>query len=80
MIFEGKYKEAKVLVNQKFISKTSHGIPHQTVGNLRLLFSGHESYSNYYREPGIEKTVVESRYNLNGINHKTKVFASFPDQ
>ena len=40
LIFEGKYKEAQDLVNKKFISKTSHGMPYQTVGNLNLLFSG----------------------------------------
>jgi alpha-L-fucosidase 2 len=80
LIFEGKYKEAQDLVNQKFISKISQGMPYQTVGNLKLLFPGHENYSNYYRELNIEKAVVSTRYNLNGANYKTKVFASFPDQ
>ena len=27
LIFEGKYKEAQDLINQKFITKTSHGMP-----------------------------------------------------
>ena len=30
-IFEGKYKEAQDLINQKFISKVSQGMPYQTV-------------------------------------------------
>ena len=80
LIFEGKYKAAQDLINQKFISKISHGMPYQTVGNLRLLFPGHENYSEYYRELDIEKAVVSSRYMLNGINFKTTVFSSFPDQ
>ena len=40
LIFEGKYKEAQDLVNQKFISKISQGMPYQTAGNLNLLFPG----------------------------------------
>jgi len=80
LIFEGKYKEAQDLVNNKFISKTSHGMPYQTVGNFRLLFPGHENYSSYYRELDIEKAIVTTRYILNGVNYNTKVFASFPDQ
>jgi alpha-L-fucosidase 2 len=80
LIFEGKYKEAQDLINQKFISKISSGMPYQTVGNLKLRFPGHENYSNYYRELDIEKAVVSSHYTLNGVNFKTTVFSSFPDQ
>ncbi len=40
LIFEGKYKEAQDMVNQKFISKISNGMPYQTMGNLRLIISG----------------------------------------
>ena len=80
LIFEGKYKEAQDLINQKFISKISQGMPYQTVGNLKLLFPGHENYSGYYRELDIEKAIVTSRYSLNGVNYKTTAFSSFPDQ
>lgn len=80
LIFEGKYKEAQDLANQKIISKTSHGMPYQTVGNLKLLFPGHENYTDYYRELDIEKALVSTRYNLNGVNYKTIAFSSFPDQ
>jgi alpha-L-fucosidase 2 len=80
LIFEGKYKEAQDLVNQKFISKTSQGMPYQTVADLTLLFPGHENYTGYYRELDIEKAIVTSRYNLHGTNYKTEAFASFPDQ
>lgn len=80
LIFEGKYKEAHDIVNQKFISKISNGMPYQTMGNLRLVFPGHEGYSDYYRELDIEKAVVSSRYSLNGVKYETSVFSSFPDQ
>jgi len=80
LIFEGKYKEAQDLVNQKFISKASHGMSYQTVGNLKLTFPGHDSYSNYYRELDLENAVATSRYSQQGVNFATKVFSSFPDQ
>ncbi|MDP4189644.1 MAG: glycoside hydrolase family 95 protein, partial [Bacteroidota bacterium] len=80
MIFDGKYKEADDQVNQNFISKTSHGMSYQTVGNLRLSFPGHENYSAYYRELDIEKAVTKTRYKINGINYSTEVFSSYPDQ
>lgn len=80
LIFEGKYKDAQDIINEKFISKTSHGMPYQTVGNLRLNFAGHENFTNYHRDLDIEKAVTTSRYTVNGINYKTEVFSSFPDQ
>ncbi len=80
LIFEGKYKEAHDLVNQKFISKISNGMPYQTMGNLKLRFPGHENFTDYYRELDLTNAVVSSRYKLNGVNYETKVFSSFPDQ
>jgi alpha-L-fucosidase 2 len=66
LIFEGKYKEAQDLVNRKFISKISQGMPYQTVGNLRLIFPGHEHYT--------------TRYIVDGVQYESQAFASFPDQ
>lgn len=80
LIFEGKYDEAQKLVNEKFISKTSHGMPYETVGNLKLLFPGHENYSNYYRELNIENATVSNRYEVNGVTYTSEVFSSYPDQ
>ena len=80
LIFEGRYNEAQDLVNQKFISRTSHGMPYQTVGNLRLFFPGHEHFSGYQRELDIEKALVNTRYQLEEVHFKTRYFASFPDQ
>ncbi len=80
LVFEGRYREAQELVNSKFISITSHGMPYQTVGNLRLSFPDHENYTHYHRELDIEKATVSTRYRLNGVNYCMRVFASFPDQ
>lgn len=80
LIFDGKYKEAQDLVNKNFITKASHGMPYQTVGNLKLTFQGHENYTNYYRELDLEKAIASSRYESNGVKYETSVFSSFPDQ
>lgn len=80
LIFEGKYKEAQDLVNQKFISRNSQGMPYQTAGNLNLFFPGHEKFTNYYRELNIETAVATTRYNVDGVIYNREVFASFPEQ
>jgi alpha-L-fucosidase 2 len=80
LIFEGKYKEAQDLVNQKFISRNSQGMPYQTAGYLNILFPGHENFTNYYRELNIETAVTTTRYDVDGVTYKREVFASFPDQ
>src|SRR3990172_9303150 len=80
LIFDGKYKEAQDLVNQKFISKISHGMPYQTVGNLNLSFPAHENFTNYYRELNIETAVTSTRYEVDGVTYQRQVFASFPEQ
>jgi len=80
LIFEGKYKEAQDIVNQKFISRVSNGMPYQTVGYLHLVFPGHEHYSDYYRELDISKAVEMTRYTADGVRYESNVFASFPDQ
>ncbi|MFY7909719.1 MAG: glycoside hydrolase N-terminal domain-containing protein, partial [Emticicia sp.] len=50
LIFEGNHKEAEKLANQAIITKTSHGQKFEPVGNLNLIFDGHENFTNYYRE------------------------------
>ncbi len=80
LIFEGKYDEAQELVNEYFISKKSHGMPYQTVGDLQLTFPGHEQYSEYYRELDLDKAIVSSSYSVNGVHYTNSTFASYPDQ
>jgi alpha-L-fucosidase 2 len=80
LIFEGKYKEAQDIINEKFISKASHGMPYQTAGNLKLAFTGHEEYSDYYRELDIENAVATTTYSIHDVKYKTQVISSSPDQ
>jgi alpha-L-fucosidase 2 len=80
LIFQEKYREAQALTDQKFVSKTSHGMPYQAVGNLKLFFPGHEKYARYHRELDLENATVSSRYMVNDATYQTRVFSSFPRQ
>lgn len=80
LIFEGRYREAQDLANRKMISKTSHGMPYQTVGNLELSFPGHDHFTNFYRELNLETAVALTRYDVEGVTYQREVFATFPDQ
>lgn len=77
LVFDGKYLEAQDLVNQKVISKKSHGMPYQTAGNLRLLFDGHADYSNFYRDLDIERAVATTRYTVGEVTYTRELFSSF---
>ena len=80
LVFAGRYSEAQDLVNTKFISRNSHGMPYQTVGDLTLTFPAHERYAEYYRELDIARAVETTRYTVDGVRYENTVFASFPDQ
>lgn len=79
LLFDGNYKEAHDLANAKIISKTSHGMPYETVGNLRLDFANHGKYSNYYRELDIENAINTTKYTVDGVEYRREIFTSFPD-
>ena len=82
LIFEGKSREATKLAAEKIQSRKNNGMMFQPVGDVELLFPGHDSanVTDYYRELDIEKAVVSIFYNVKGIRFKREVFASFPDQ
>jgi alpha-L-fucosidase 2 len=80
LILEGKYKEAEKLAGKAIISKKSHGQMFQPVGNLELMFNGHENYSNYYRELDIEKAVAKTFYTVGGVTYTREALASLTDK
>jgi alpha-L-fucosidase 2 len=80
LIFEGHYKEAEKLANQMILTKKSHGQMFQPVGNLRLRFPGHETYTDYYRELDISRAVSKTSYKTGGVTYTRETFASLPDR
>jgi hypothetical protein len=80
LILDGKQKQAEQLANRVIISKKSHGQMFEPAGELHLVFSGHENYTNYYRELNIEKAVTKTYYTVDGINYTREAIASLPDR
>ncbi|MBN1768150.1 MAG: glycoside hydrolase family 95 protein [Prolixibacteraceae bacterium] len=79
LIFDGKYNEAQDLINEKVISKASHGMSYQTAGNLLLDFEGHDNYDNLYRELDIERAIATTSYTVEGVEYTREIFSSFPN-
>jgi alpha-L-fucosidase 2 len=80
LIYDGKRKEAEKVVNNAIITKKSHGQKFEPVGSLQLAFTGHENFSNYYRELDIERAVTKTSYTVNGVTYTREALASFPDR
>ncbi|MDW5290273.1 glycoside hydrolase family 95 protein [Formosa sp. PL04] len=80
LLFNGEFEAAHNLANAKIISKTSHGMPYETVGNLRLDFLNQGEYSNYNRALDIVNAVNTTTYTANGVEYKREIFTSFTDQ
>lgn len=80
LIFEKKYKEAEALANRAIITKKSHGQKFQPVGNLHLVFDGHDKFTNYYRELNISRAVNITKYTVNNITYTRETFASLSDR
>ncbi|WP_139955782.1 glycoside hydrolase family 95 protein [Flavicella sediminum] len=80
LIFDKNFDAAHRMANKHFVSKKSHGMPYETVGNLRLNFASHEGFTDYHRELDIEKAINTTTYKVNGIVYKREIFSSFSDQ
>ena len=78
-LFQGNYEEAHNLANATIISKSSHGMPYETVGNLRLKFLDQDRFSNYCRTLDIENAVHTTTYSKNDVAYKREIFSSFTD-
>ncbi|KDN53687.1 glycoside hydrolase family 95 protein [Flavobacterium seoulense] len=80
LLFQGEYKKAEKLTNEKIITKKSHGQMFQPVGNLELSFLDQQNYTDYYRELDIEKAVTKTVYKVNRVTYTREAFTSFPDR
>ena len=80
LVFAGKYLEAQTLATEKVMSKTNHGMPYQTFGDLRISFPGHTRYTGYYRDLNLDSACAVVKYNVDGVTFKREMFTSFTDQ
>ena len=79
LIFEGKYRAAQDMVDQKIFYKVNHGMSYQSVGDLYLEFPGHENYSDYYRDLDISDATASVRYTVDGTVYEREMISSFAD-
>ncbi|AFL84736.1 hypothetical protein Belba_2169 [Belliella baltica DSM 15883] len=79
LIFDGEYVQAQDTIDQNFFGGP-HGMPYQTIGNLKLKYQDESEVENYYRELDLEYAVVSNRFKKSGVNFSTKIISSFPDQ
>ena len=80
LIFEGKYKEAHDLVGAKMMAQPIKQMPYQPVGDLKLLFPGHENATNYRRELDLNTAIAKVSYTIGSTNFTREMFVSPVDQ
>ena len=80
LIFNGQYSNVESIVNANMTATQNHGSMYQTIGYLNLAFTGQNNYSNYRRELDLDKAVLTTTYDVDGVTYKREVFASQPDQ
>lgn len=79
LIFEGKYRAAQDMVDQKIFFKVNHGMSYQSAGDLYLEFPGHEDYSDYYRDLDISDATASVSYDVDGVTYEREVISAFAD-
>ena len=80
LVFEGKYREADRLVNQKMIAKPRGQMPYQTVGDLLLNFAEVDSVADYRRDLNLDTAITRVNYTAGGVKFTREIFASPVDQ
>ena len=80
LLWEGRYKEAQDLADQKLMGRPRHLQAYQPVGDLRLVLEGHEQPVDYRRELDLDRAVVRVRYRIGDTTFTREVFSSAPDQ
>ena len=79
LIFDGKNKDAESLINANFLTQ-NNAAKFQTVGDLSVRFSGHESFTAYTRNLDLKRAVATTTYKVDGVTYTRETFASQPDQ
>jgi len=80
LIFEGKFDEAQALADKEMMSQTNNGMPYQTFGSVYISFSGHDKFSNYYRDLNIDNATSTVKYTVDGVEYKREILTAFGDQ
>jgi alpha-L-fucosidase 2 len=80
LIWEGRYKEAQDLADEKLMGRPRHLQAYQPLGDLRLVVDGHEHPTEYRRELDLDRAVIRVRYRVGETTFTREAFSSAPDQ
>jgi len=76
LLFEGKYKEAQQLANDKVMpgaAGKNMGMPYQPFGDLYISMPGHADYQNYERLLDLDRARCVTRYAVDGVQYEREV-------
>ena len=76
LIFEGKYKEAETLANEKVMpvgAGKNMGMPYQPFGDLYLSMPGHAAYTHYERYLDLANARALVHYEVDGVRYEREV-------
>ena len=80
LIFESKYSEAQAIVDRHMMGIPRFLQAYQTLGDLRLVFPGHEKATDYRFELDIDQAIVRVTYRAGGVKFTREMFSSAVDQ
>jgi alpha-L-fucosidase 2 len=80
LIFDGKYKEAHDLVGAKMMANPIKQMPYEPVGDLKLMFEGHDNFTNYRRQLDLNTAIATVSYKVGPTTFTREVFVSPVDQ
>ncbi len=80
LLFAGKQKEAEELAMREFMSDPLRQKAYQPFGDLELLFSGHQEFSDYSRELDLNQALHKVTYRSGGVTYTREYFATLPGE
>ena len=80
LIFEGKHSEAQAIVDQHMMGIPRFLQAYQPLGDLRLVFPGHEQVTDYRLELDLDQAIVRVTYRAGGVQFTREMFSSAVDQ
>ena len=76
LVFEGKYEEAQRLEDEVFFGPIHTQSSYQTLGELQLTFSGHDSFTNYRRELNLGEGIASTAYSVGDTVYRREALAT----
>jgi alpha-L-fucosidase 2 len=80
LIFEGNYRQAHQIVQQRMLSRPMRQMPYQPVGDLILRFPQIDQVTGYRRDLNLQTAVATISYQAGQVRYTREVFVSPVDQ